>query len=84
MVMIEASALLHDLGKIGIDEMILLKPAPLTMEEKKEIDKHVLRGYLHWSPFVLTNGLSFVSSTLPSVPLSYHHTHTADKGQVHR
>ncbi|OPX17897.1 hypothetical protein BXT86_04065 [candidate division WOR-3 bacterium 4484_100] len=45
MVMIEASALLHDLGKIGIDEMILYKPLPLTMEEKEEIDKHVLRGY---------------------------------------
>ncbi len=45
LVMIEASALLHDLGKIGIDEMIIYKPEPLTKEEKEEIDKHVLRGY---------------------------------------
>jgi len=61
MVMIEASALLHDLGKIGIDEMILLKPAPLTMEEKEEIDKHVLRGYHILSGFTdipeLLNGV---------------------------
>ncbi len=61
MVMIEASALLHDLGKIGIDEMILYKPLPLTMEEKEEIDKHVLRGYHILSGFTdipeLLNGV---------------------------
>lgn len=45
LVMVEASALLHDLGKFGIDEDILLKPSPLTKEEKQEIDKHVLKGY---------------------------------------
>lgn len=45
LLMIEASALLHDLGKIGIDEAILYKSSPLTKEEKEEIDKHVLRGY---------------------------------------
>jgi len=45
LVMVEAGALLHDLGKIGIDEAILYKPLPLTKEEKEEIDKHVLRGY---------------------------------------
>ncbi len=45
LVIVEASALLHDLGKVGIDETILLKPLPLTSEEKTEIDKHVLRGY---------------------------------------
>ncbi len=45
LVMVKASALLHDLGKIGIDETILYKPEPLTNEEKEEIAKHVLRGY---------------------------------------
>ena len=45
LVMVEVSALLHDLGKIGIDEAILYKPGVLTKEEKEEIDKHVLRGY---------------------------------------
>ncbi|MGB9722037.1 MAG: HD-GYP domain-containing protein, partial [bacterium] len=51
LVMVEASALLHDLGKIGIDETILYKPEPLTKEEKEEIDKHVLRGYYILSGF---------------------------------
>ncbi|MEO0137930.1 MAG: HD-GYP domain-containing protein [candidate division WOR-3 bacterium] len=45
LVMIEASALLHDLGKIGIDETILYKPEPLTREEREELNKHVLKGY---------------------------------------
>ncbi len=45
LVMIEASGLLHDLGKIGIDEAILYKPEPLTVEERQEVNKHVLRGY---------------------------------------
>lgn len=45
MVMVEASALLHDLGKVGIDEKILLKPSRLTTLEKQEIETHVLRGY---------------------------------------
>jgi putative nucleotidyltransferase with HDIG domain len=45
MVMVEASALLHDLGKVGIDEKILLKPSHLTTLEKQEIESHVMRGY---------------------------------------
>lgn len=34
------SGLLHDLGKIGVREDILLKPGPLTLEERKEMQKH--------------------------------------------
>ncbi|HHW42068.1 MAG TPA: GAF domain-containing protein, partial [Syntrophomonadaceae bacterium] len=34
------AGLLHDLGKIGIQEDILLKPGPLTPEERKEIQEH--------------------------------------------
>ena len=34
------AGLLHDLGKIGVRENILLKPAPLTPEERKEIESH--------------------------------------------
>ncbi|MGB9857973.1 MAG: HD domain-containing phosphohydrolase [Dictyoglomaceae bacterium] len=37
---IKLSALLHDIGKIGIDESILRKKEKLTLEEKKEIEKH--------------------------------------------
>lgn len=38
------SALLHDIGKIGIDEAILRKKEKLTEEERKEIEKHPLLG----------------------------------------
>ena len=44
-VVLEVAALLHDFGKIGIDETILMKPKKLTKEEKLEIDMHVMRGY---------------------------------------
>ena len=37
---ISVAALLHDVGKIGIDESILRKPASLTPEERKTIQKH--------------------------------------------
>lgn len=42
---LEVAALLHDFGKIGIDENILLKPRTLTEQEKREISMHVMRGY---------------------------------------
>lgn len=34
------SAVLHDIGKIGIDDAILRKPAPLTLEEIGVMKKH--------------------------------------------
>jgi HD-GYP domain-containing protein (c-di-GMP phosphodiesterase class II) len=39
------AALLHDLGKIGIAESILNKPALLTIEERLEMQRHVEIGY---------------------------------------
>lgn len=45
MVTLEAAALLHDLGKIGVDEELLLKPGKLSRNEKAEIENHALRGY---------------------------------------
>lgn len=45
LVTLEAAALLHDFGKIGIDENLLMKPGSLADNEKEEIEVHVLRGY---------------------------------------
>ncbi len=39
------SALLHDVGKIGIDDSILKKPAALTDEEYKIMKTHPQEGY---------------------------------------
>jgi putative two-component system response regulator len=42
---VKIAALLHDIGKIGVPEAILRKPARLTPEEKVEMDKHVIYGH---------------------------------------
>lgn len=42
---IERGALLHDIGKIGIPDAILLKPGKLTHEEWVEMKKHPEIGY---------------------------------------
>jgi diguanylate cyclase (GGDEF)-like protein len=39
------ASLLHDVGKIGISELILLKPAPLTPEELNIVKLHPRIGY---------------------------------------
>jgi HD-GYP domain-containing protein (c-di-GMP phosphodiesterase class II) len=42
---IRISALLHDVGKIGIDDNILKKPAALTDEEFQIMKQHPQKGY---------------------------------------
>jgi putative nucleotidyltransferase with HDIG domain len=42
---IRRGALLHDVGKIGVPDRILLKPGPLDVDERKEIQKHPQNGY---------------------------------------
>ena len=47
---VEYAALLHDIGKIGIDEAILLKPGKLTPEEYEEMKKHPIIGHQILAP----------------------------------
>lgn len=42
---VELSAILHDIGKIGIPDSILRKPGGLTEEEYEIIKKHPVTGY---------------------------------------
>jgi len=42
---IRTAGLMHDIGKIGIDEKILNKPGKLNKEEWREIEKHSEIGY---------------------------------------
>jgi HD-GYP domain-containing protein (c-di-GMP phosphodiesterase class II) len=41
---LEYGFLLHDVGKIGIPDAILLKPGPLTREERAEMEQHPYLG----------------------------------------
>jgi putative nucleotidyltransferase with HDIG domain len=43
---IEHGALLHDIGKIGVSDRVLLKPGPLTVEEWADMKKHPELGWL--------------------------------------
>jgi len=42
--MLEVAALLHDIGKLGVPDAILLKPGPLTAEEWKVMRSHDAMG----------------------------------------
>src|SRR5690349_4859560 len=42
---VEHGALLHDIGKIGVSDRVLLKPGPLTPEEWVEMKKHPELGW---------------------------------------
>jgi PAS domain S-box-containing protein len=42
---IRRGALLHDIGKMGIPDRILLKPGPLTDEERKIMQRHPTYAY---------------------------------------
>ena len=41
---VELGALFHDIGKIGIPASILMKPGPLTTEERSMIERHLELG----------------------------------------
>ena len=42
---VEAAAILHDIGKIGVPDAILNKPSRLTEEERKIVQKHPEYGW---------------------------------------
>lgn len=50
LVSMRRGALLHDIGKIGIPDDILLKPGPLTAEEQEIMHKHPVFAYELLSP----------------------------------
>jgi response regulator RpfG family c-di-GMP phosphodiesterase len=58
-------AYLHDVGKIGIPDSILLKPASLTPEERAVVEKHPLLG---WN---MLRGIEFLRPAT-DVVLSHH------------
>ena len=63
---IEYGFLLHDLGKMGIPDRVLQKPAALTVSERRLIETHPVLGEQ------MLEGVSFMSSECLSVIRSHH------------
>lgn len=41
---IRLASTLHDIGKVGVPDRVLLKPGKLTLEERAEIERHTIVG----------------------------------------
>lgn len=65
-------ALLHDIGKIGVKDSILLKPGKLTQEEIEEVKKHPVIGRN------ILRGIDYFARAIEVV--LYHHKHFNGKG----
>ena len=62
-----AAAALHDVGKIGIPDLLLLKPGPLTSEEYAIVQQHAEIGYR-----MLSGSPSPVVSLGATIALTHH------------
>ena len=72
---IRISALLHDVGKIGVDDRVLKKPGALTAEEFDLMKQHPLKGANIMRP------VSQLKEMLPGIEL--HHEHVDGGGYPH-
>lgn len=61
---VRTGALLHDIGKLGVPEYVLLKPGPLTAEEFEKVKKHPEIGAAILDP---------VEFPWPVLPVVRHH-----------
>jgi HD-GYP domain-containing protein (c-di-GMP phosphodiesterase class II) len=72
---IRISALLHDVGKIGVDDNVLKKPGKLTPEEFDLMKQHPLKGANIMRP------VAQLKEMLPGIEL--HHEHMDGAGYPH-
>jgi putative nucleotidyltransferase with HDIG domain len=66
------AALLHDVGKIGVDDRVLKKPGALTPEEFELMKQHTVKGANIMRP------VSQLKEMLPGIEL--HHEHMDGRG----
>jgi putative nucleotidyltransferase with HDIG domain len=71
-VVIERAGLLHDIGKIGVPESLLLKPSGLTPDEFKQVQEHSVMGAR------IIESMPFLRETV--IPVLYHHEHWDGSG----
>ena len=65
--LIAHAAPLHDIGKLGVPEAILLKPAPLTVEELERVHRHTTIG-----AGILAGSSSALLQMAEMIALSHH------------
>ncbi|MGX7707221.1 HD-GYP domain-containing protein [Methylobacterium sp. Gmos1] len=65
--LISLASTMHDVGKIAIPDAILLKPGPLTPEERREMERHAERGAR-----ILANSSSDVVRLAAEIAVSHH------------
>ena len=68
---------MHDVGKIGIPDRILLKPGPLTRGERTEMERHTVIGHE-----ILSGSDSSLLNLAASIALT-HHERVDGKGYPH-
>ena len=61
---LEWGGLLHDIGKIGVPDAVLLKPAKLTRDERIQMNLH---------PVIGANIIAEVAKLAPELPIIRHH-----------
>jgi putative nucleotidyltransferase with HDIG domain len=55
------ACMLHDIGKVGVPDNVLLKPGPLDVEERAKMEAHVTIGFEMLLP------LPFMQESLPGI-----------------
>ncbi|MFH0792812.1 MAG: HD domain-containing phosphohydrolase, partial [bacterium] len=64
LVHVRRGAMLHDIGKMGIPDSILLKPGPLTPDETEAMQRHTVYAYEMLSPIAFLR---------PALDIPYNH-----------
>jgi putative two-component system response regulator len=72
---LEQGARLHDIGKLGIPDTILMKPGPLTAEERRTMERHPEIGC------EIVAHIDFLQDALPII--RFHHEHYDGSGYPH-
>jgi len=73
---IRHAAILHDLGKVGIDQNILLKKGKFSADERKKMQKH---------PIIAAETLKYIKALKKALPaILYHHERYDGKGYPFR
>ncbi len=72
---LEQGARLHDIGKLGISDTILMKPGPLTAEERRTMERHPEIGC------EIVAHIDFLQDALPII--RSHHEHYDGSGYPH-